>query len=560
MGLRGDERAQSVQVGAVILFGFLIVGLATYQVTVVPSQNEQAEFEQSQAVRGDMAELRNGLQTTGVTGESQPVEIQLGTRFQPRTLFVNPPPAAGTVRTQELETDTATVTFVNASVDSSVGGEADDYWAGNESFETKLLLYEGDYREYDAAPANVSIQLGHVVASYEDDRTVNVTDRPGLVQGDRLTLVLVQGNFSQNGVDTTTVDPSSVSRVTRREEVSGTINVTVPTTLPPERVAGLFAEINESSPIDVQARDANKSQAVNVTLDTTGTNIKLGIAAVEIESGAPNRELGYVDVQAVEDVSAGQTGDVVVEVRDEYGNPVSGARLNATIAGNATFENGNQERTSVTTDLNGFHTFEYVPNGSTAAGDEILLNVTFDPLRNGTFEPRTPANATVELEVEGGGGGGGGGDDDDSNSSADQTTVGSFSSYSEDADGKKESLQFDIANTGSSDVTIDNVTVTNVSGGPDVVQFNGNVLPGGNEEILVSGDPNSPYDDPNGLGIGEVSPPLGVTISDGETVTFTIRGAANGGANQERDLAGRTVSIEITFSDGSTKTITETVS
>ena len=40
-----DRRGQSVVVGTVILFGFLILALASYQAFAVPAQNNQAEFD-----------------------------------------------------------------------------------------------------------------------------------------------------------------------------------------------------------------------------------------------------------------------------------------------------------------------------------------------------------------------------------------------------------------------------------------------------------------------------------------------------------------------------------
>ena len=36
-----DERGQAIQIGAVLLFGLLIISFASYQAFVVPNQNKQ---------------------------------------------------------------------------------------------------------------------------------------------------------------------------------------------------------------------------------------------------------------------------------------------------------------------------------------------------------------------------------------------------------------------------------------------------------------------------------------------------------------------------------------
>ncbi|MFC6788135.1 hypothetical protein ACFQFD_19860 [Halobaculum halobium] len=83
-----------MQIGAVILFGFLIVA-STYQATVVPDQNREVEFLHNQEVQTDMVELSASVAATGRTGSAAPATVKLGTRYPSRTFFVNPPPASG---------------------------------------------------------------------------------------------------------------------------------------------------------------------------------------------------------------------------------------------------------------------------------------------------------------------------------------------------------------------------------------------------------------------------------------------------------------------------------
>ena len=393
MRFRGDERSQSVQVGAVILFGFLIVGLSVYQVSVVPQQNSAVEFDQSQAIREDMAELRNQLQTTGVTGESRPVEMQLGARFPPRTLFVNPPPTSGTLDTENRTA--ANVTLVDGTVVGPATDDAERYWKAGRNFTAKLLVYEANYRAYDGAPANVTVQLGHTVASYPGGRTVNVTDRPGLLSNDRVTLVLVQGNLSKNGVDAVTVDPQSVSQITRRETINGTLNVTVPTTLPPSKIRGLVNGSDSSISVENVTSVAGGEA---VRLELRGT-IQLGIAAVGVGSGTAQQSPAYIDVESRENVTATQTGQAVIEVRDRFGNPVGGAEVNISITNNTGGSNGAATLVTdepVTTDPDGTVTVSYTgTNNGTVA---LNASFTVDP-ETQPDDPAASGNTSVTIGV-----------------------------------------------------------------------------------------------------------------------------------------------------------------
>ncbi|RLM56909.1 hypothetical protein DVK07_20565, partial [Halorubrum sp. Atlit-26R] len=107
-----DRRGQSVVVGTVILFGFLILALGVYQVQVVPTDNANVEFQHSQQVEDDFGDLRNDVLRAGATGSTGSTQIQLGTRYPARTFFINPPPVSGSLETEatgEIRVRNATV-------------------------------------------------------------------------------------------------------------------------------------------------------------------------------------------------------------------------------------------------------------------------------------------------------------------------------------------------------------------------------------------------------------------------------------------------------------------
>jgi hypothetical protein len=94
-----DDRGQSIQIGAVLLFGALVVALAGYQAFVVPQQNEAVEFSHSQTVQNDIQELRNALVSATGEASTRSVSVTLGTRYPDRAFAVNPGPASGSLRT-----------------------------------------------------------------------------------------------------------------------------------------------------------------------------------------------------------------------------------------------------------------------------------------------------------------------------------------------------------------------------------------------------------------------------------------------------------------------------
>ena len=84
----GDDRGQSIQIGAVLLFGALIIALSGYQAFVVPQQNEQVEFSHSQTVQDELQDLRNAFVSATGDVSRRSVSVTLGTRYPDRIFAV----------------------------------------------------------------------------------------------------------------------------------------------------------------------------------------------------------------------------------------------------------------------------------------------------------------------------------------------------------------------------------------------------------------------------------------------------------------------------------------
>jgi len=472
------DRAVTVQIGAVILFGFLIVALSTYQATVVPDQNREVEFLHNQEVQTDMVELSSSITATGRTGDAAPATVKLGTRYPSRTFFVNPPPASGSLRTVPPD-DNVNVSLENVTVLSSADrDEAADYWdlAESRNKSTRFVVYEPRYSNYREAPTT-RYESGVAFNRFPNGANLTLTDQR-VVEGDRITLIAVSGDLNRNGVSTVSVDPEAVSTVSRRERVSGELDVTIPTTLNATRWEELLVDEIDDGWVN---GTRNAPGGVTIELNDSRT-YSLGIAAVHVGSGdAPDRSPAYLDAeQRPSEMTAGTTREVVVEVRDEYGNPVPGTAVSG-YASDGVFANG--ASTTVRTDDSGRAVFEY-----TAAGTEPTLNFSYaeDPA-DPTFDASSAENASVTVTVTGVPGGGGEGG---------LALVGTPTAFDgEDGDSVPGGVSLTVRNTRSTDVTIVSATVI-----PEDTRYNGlsDAATGEGQnrsELYVASDSESGYAD-----------------------------------------------------------------
>jgi hypothetical protein len=192
MQVRVDDRGVALQVGAALLLAFVVVAVSVYQVQVVPDQNRAVEQRHGEQVVAELGSVRDAVVSVPGGGSGRSVTVGLGTTYPSRTLFVNPPPVSGQLRT----TTTAPITVANATA----GGEVGDYWNGSaRSVPTRALVYDPDYNERTGAPDTV---YGNTVLFDEyrtDGQYVPRTDQT-LIDGDTITLVALRGNVGIGSV------------------------------------------------------------------------------------------------------------------------------------------------------------------------------------------------------------------------------------------------------------------------------------------------------------------------------------------------------------------------
>ena len=232
MRSENTERAVAPVVGFILIFAILIILLSMYQALWVPIQNEEVEFDHYQDVKDDMTDVRSAVFEARTTGQTQSTTVKLGTRYPNRVLAINPPPSTGRLETGERR---------NISLANQDGTEIDiparfPGIASSDEVYTQFISYTPNYRELDTG-APIRHEHGLLYMDYNETENggglVIHNEKQTLVQTyeegtDEVTLVPIQGNYSERGVERVSMDPEPGILVTREFE---DVNLTVPTDL-----------------------------------------------------------------------------------------------------------------------------------------------------------------------------------------------------------------------------------------------------------------------------------------------------------------------------------------
>jgi hypothetical protein len=360
MGFRDANRAQAIQVGAILLFALLILGISIYQATVVPQQNARIEFDAYQEATDDMVSVRNDVVTAGTEGPSASTTVRTGATYPARSLFVNPGAPLGTVSTESAPN--VTVDGVRA-VDSEAENTRTFWNSTSGTYETSRVTFTPSYNEIDASPVGLA---GQGVYRLPDDRVLPISTGSS-IRGNRITLVTVRGDLGASGRSVSvTADP--VSTTTRTVVVTGTgatFNVTVPTPVPASAWNDTVAPDVVANP-NVLTTAPVGDDAVRITFDGD-RQYELRLAAVELRAQSDANVVDSPDGAYLigltdnETVATGRTRPVAVEVRDRYDNPVSGEEVTFTVEEGG-YLTGNVTERTITTDGEGRARIGFRPN------------------------------------------------------------------------------------------------------------------------------------------------------------------------------------------------------
>lgn len=396
MGVQKDNRGVSEVVGAVLIFGFLILALSTFQAVVVPQENKEAEFNSYQAAQGDMIDLQNNLIVSGTRGVSTGTAVQTGLTYSERVFSLNPTTPQGSISTGP----TGTVVVENASAVSSEAANTRAFWNGTvRPYNTTGVAFTPRYNEFSGQPI---VATGETVYVVGDGQIAPLTGQ-SLISGDQIRFVAVDGELDQSGIRSSmTISPQSVSTRTVVVTGAGGDPVTLSLDPPPQTTADEWISAYEGQILaanqDVEDV-ANDSGKITIKLDGAQT-YQLKLARVTVGEGEADDgggEPAYLIAQQEEalTVPSGKQTTIAAEARDKFNNPVEGADVTYDITdGDASFLNadGTAIGSTATRTTNGEGRAPQ-PIRVTDIGSDVTVRATVD----GTSDPLKRTNFTVQT-------------------------------------------------------------------------------------------------------------------------------------------------------------------
>lgn len=402
------ERGSSEVLGAILVFAILVAAISAFQVTVVPQQNEQAEFDAYRGAITDVAETNTQIVRTAAQGTEGSATIRTGVRYPARAVTLNPSDPIGSV---EL-TDVVSASVLNAR---AVDPDEADYWDGSaRSFPTQRLRFRPSYNRFEAGPVTATGSLAY--RQPVRGTPIRVADQ-SIVRGTRVSLVALRGEvYAANELVTLSTVPVSTSartvRITGDTNGDGDtepITLAIPTDLGDATWGALLAgQIGSGPNQNVQSVSVSGGVAT-VVLDGSKT-YTLQLSKVEVRERSDDAVVGSADpayVVSRADTKVTTTDAPVtlsVQVLDTFGNPVAGESVVFSDDAAGTFS-----ESVVTTDDRGWATVEY-SNGATGdvtveaqcdecVGSSDATTVTFDVIVTGGVESINRAPTVVVRDI-----------------------------------------------------------------------------------------------------------------------------------------------------------------
>lgn len=438
MTFRGARRGQSIVLGAIFVFAIAIFALGLAQTFVVPTQNGDTEFKHYQDSQRELMDLNADIRRASSTGEDQAGTIDLGVQYPSRALLLNPAEPAGNLRTVGTTDSSVEIRIENAR---ATDAETRDYWNPStaRTFSTGSIEFKPNYNEFREGGTMI-VENSVFYTKFEDAGEDRTRTGQNLVDGRRINLVALDGDYQKSTSEAVTVEPRALSSSSNRilveeESTSEKLRINVPTKLSEERWLDLLRdELDENGPTSATSCDSGLSESnwdsdnerhivdCEYNSGPAGFNelvivmepdvayrmklSKVGLGTDSTSSGAHYITSVEGDESSLVDV---EKRELVVEVRDRFNNPVSGEEVPLK-ASNGEFARNNDDELTAKTDENGQISVTYLPDDvpdggsrddTVTAGGSLDLDGNsgpdFDPDGSGMAEARE--EVTFEFTV-----------------------------------------------------------------------------------------------------------------------------------------------------------------
>jgi len=227
-----DQRGQTVQVGAIVTLGFVVLAITIFQAQGVPQETIQTEVEHNQEVADQLEAFNIAIAETTETGTPQTTTLRLGTVYDDHPFFVYPPPTAGSLET----TEPRNITIENANATEE---KFRNYWNSSETrnYTTSSIRYEIDYRELQDTPS-FTFEYGFAVAEFENTTQEQSPLGQPVINGNDISLIVYDGELAERSSTTESIVVENVTN-TKTVEINndsspGPITLTLPTELDEE--------------------------------------------------------------------------------------------------------------------------------------------------------------------------------------------------------------------------------------------------------------------------------------------------------------------------------------
>lgn len=398
--LRSDERSISELLGAILVFSLILLLLVLAQVTLVPTLNAQVEYEHSLRSSDDLGDLQASGTRVASSGSAEGTNVELGVTYPNRPLLINPGPVQGVIET----TDPEPQGVVLQNVVTPENAETNDYWADGPAgvgvYETRILTYHAQYNEHRGG-GRTYVEGGTVAFTRFESADVVRSSSANLVDGRRISLVVFGGDY-QRITDGSTMVPltpiSAPSQTVSITDDGNPISITIKTFLSEakwrDRLA-LEPHVIQSQITYTDSGYPNTPNELTVVLEP-GITYELRMAKVGIGTGTVRTDAAYLTREAGSpSVVPPDGGQIAVDVRDAFNNPVSGTEVTFEIVpgtavnGTATLSNGTTTGQTVTVRSDGSGRAT-----ATLSGDAERATI------EATILSGTPEHERVEFNVQ----------------------------------------------------------------------------------------------------------------------------------------------------------------